>query len=329
MKRWLIPATLALVSILALGGCSATAAQGSSGNGSDAPATVTIALDWLAQPTNAGAYIALEKGYYADAGLDVTVQAGGTDASSIQVVAGGGAEFGLEYGGPILEARQKGIDVVALAPTLQSSPAVYVFHEGQDIQSLADLNGRTVYTQPASADWEYTVSEFGLDSVEAVQFQGSYAAFAADETAVAQGYATSTLDDLEAQGIAVESIPRVSEDDYGSILFTTQKLIDDNPELVEKFVAATVAGWDYIRDEPEDAAEILATYIEDSSVERILTEFTAQAEFIWTDDAATHQFGWQTQERWDAILDLQLSQGTVTDKDVLDGAWTTEYLPQS
>lgn len=324
MKRIRLLAPLVLATALTLSACS-DAGSTASNSGTD----VTIALDWLAQPTNAGAYIALENGYYDDVGLNVTVQPGGTEASSVKIVAGGGAQFGLEYGGPLLQAREKGIDVVALAPTLQKSPAVYVYHAGADIKTLADLNGRTVYTQPSSGDWELTVKEFDLDKASPVQFQGSYAPFAADNDAVAQGYATSTPATLAAQGIEVGTIPRISENDYGSVLFTTRKLIDDNPELVKKFVAATVKGWDFIRDEPQKAADILSAYIEDSSIEDIVAEFAAQVPYIWSGDADTHQFGWQTQERWDAIYELQLRQGTVTDRSVLDGAWTTDFLPTS
>ncbi|MFD6517682.1 ABC transporter substrate-binding protein [Rhodococcus sp. NPDC060176] len=324
MKRSCLLPPLVLAIALVLSACSSS--ETSSATDSN---KVTIALDWLAQPTNAGAYVALENGYYSDVGLDVAVQPGGTEASSVKIVAGGGAQFGLEYGGPLLAAREKGIDVVALAPTLQKSPAVYVYHADQNINSLADLNGRTVYTQPSSGDWELTVEEFGLDKADAVQFQGSYAPFATDPTAVAQGYATSTPAVLAAQGIEVKTIPRISENDYGSVLFTTRKLIDDNPELVRKFVAGTAKGWDFIRDNPRKAAEILASYIEDSSVDAILAEFDAQVPFIWSGDADAHQFGWQTQTRWDSIYDLQVRQGTVTDLKVLDGAWTTDYLPAS
>jgi NitT/TauT family transport system substrate-binding protein len=332
MKRTALLAPLALTALtalIALSGCSASTDVGSSAGDDQATQKVTIALDWLAQPSNAGAYVALKKGYYADAGLDVTVQPGGTDSSSLQIVAGGGAQFGLEYGSQLLQAREKGVDVVALAPTLQVSPAVYVFHSGQNITSLADLNGRTVYTQPASSEWEYTVKKFNLDAVNAVQFQGSYAAFAADERAVAQGYSTETPAALEAQGISVETIPRIDANDYGSVLFTTQKLIDDNPTLVKKFVAATSLGWDAIRDDPRGSAEILSAYIDDKTAADIELEFERQVDYIWTGDALTHQFGWQDEKRWNAIADLSVKQGTISNLSVLDGAWTTQFLPAS
>lgn len=309
-----------------LAACQSTADTPSAG-GTGGTTSVTIALDWLAQPSSGGTFIAEELGYYDEVGLDVTIQPGGTDASSVKVVGGGGAEFGLEYATGILEGREHGIEVVSLAPTLQISPEVYIFHAGQDITSAADFAGRTVYTQVSSVAWEHIVEQFDLTDVNAVQFQGSYAAWGTDETAVAQGYATSDILTLEDQGFDIGTIPAPNAMGYGSSIFTTQKMIDENPEVVANFVSATVRGWDYMREHPADAAEILAAYIQDSDVETILAQIEALEPYVWTEETLEHGFGYQTAERWDEITELAVDAGYISDSAAAEGAWTTEFLP--
>lgn len=325
----------ALIAVLLPGMLLAACASNDGETGTDArdstnvetPDRVTVALDWLAQTSNAGFYVAEANGYYDDAGIDVTIQPGGTSSTSVQIVAGDGAQFGLEYATQLLQAREQGIDVVSLAPTLQTTPSVYVFHAGQDIASIADLEGRTVHTQPASAEWEYVASKYELTDVSAVQFQGSYAAFAADETSVAQGYATSSPQQLQEQGIEVDTIKQDSADiNYGSSLFTTQELIDSDPELVSRFVEATARGWSDIQADPQAAAEILIGQVPDSTVDALTAEFAAQAPYVFEGDAAEHQYGWQSEQRWDAIAELALAWGIISDVSVAQGAWTTEFL---
>lgn len=309
---------------IALAGCAGPSGEPST----DGLEKVTIALDWLAQPSNAGGIVAAQElGYYEDAGVEVAIQAGGTEATSVKVVAGGGAQFGEETSGQILQARSQGIDVVCLMPTLQKGPAAYLFHKGQDITSPADLNGRTVYTQVSSPGWEWTVEKYGLTDVNAVQFTGSYAAFVLDETAVAQGYLTNAPAQLAAQGVEVGILDNPTNIDYSTCLFTTQKLIDENPELVRSVVEATAKGWEYFGDNIEQVAEWLQPLAEDQSVDDLVAESEALVPFIWTGDATDVQFGWQTQERWDATLQLALDMKIITDPSVADGAWTTEFLP--
>src|SRR5712691_8740899 len=76
---------------------------------------VTVRLKWLHQAQFAGFYVAKDKGYYAAAGLDVSIQPGGSDFPAIQMVAGGSEQFGVTGADQILIARSKGVPVVAIA----------------------------------------------------------------------------------------------------------------------------------------------------------------------------------------------------------------------
>lgn len=290
-----------------------------------ASAPVTFALDWFPSPSNGAAYVAQARGYYAAAGLDVRIQPGSSQALSIQLVAADQAQFGLETAGQIIEARARGIPIIALAATLQRSPVALFFHRGQAIHSYADLNGRTVYTQIATPEWQYQKVRYHLDHVTDIQFRGSYAGFAADPRAVAQGYLTSTGDELAAQGIATESIVSAEDVGYGSVLFTTEAMLREHPQIVRAFVQATVAGWTYYRDHIEEVSRLLLPHSRGRTESDLAREGHRQIEFIWTGDALEHGFGWMTAPRWQRTIDQLVLEGAIKPVSATS-VFTTRFL---
>jgi NitT/TauT family transport system substrate-binding protein len=289
---------------------------------------VTLQLDWLPQLGNAGpAFIAKKQGYYEAAGLDVTIQPGGTSASAVKVVAGGGAQFGQEYAGVILQARSQGAELVGLFGSYQKVPAGYVYHVGQDVKSIADFNGRTVYTQVASSNWETTKKTYKLDNVTDLQFQG-YAAFAQDERAIAQGYGTTAEDELAEQGINVKWIPDpLRADDYPGTFFTTKQLIDTNPELVRNFVAATVKGWEFIAAHPDEAAQLLTEFVPDRSAAQLRKEIDQVTPFVVACEEAAHGFGYQTEARWEKVAAELVESGDIPSAEFVKGAFDPSFFP--
>jgi NitT/TauT family transport system substrate-binding protein len=341
-RRRLLPAllagALALVLAAALAACGSsddadagTAAAGggaTTGAPSSERASVTLALDWFAQPSSGGPYAAQDAGLYDRAGLDVTIQPGTAHATSVQIVGAGRAQFGLETAENIVQARAQGIPVVALAATLQRSPAALFFHEGQPISSYRDLDGRVVYTQIGAPQWIYQKRKYGLDDVKDRQFAGSYAAFAQDEKAVAQGYLTSTPAQLEAQGLKVRALPNPEAIGYGSVLFTTEQEIAEHPDVVRRFVAATAAGWERYRTDVPGVSRVLARQAKGRTVADLEAEGRAQEAFIWTGDAA-QAWGVMTRARWQAVADELLKEGAIRSPIDVDAAFTTEFLPAS
>lgn len=324
MKHRILPLLLAVGATLGLVACGSD--DGGSADGGTR--STTLALDWFAQPSSGGPYAAQAEGFYRDRKLDVTIQPGSAQATSIQIVGGGKAQFGLETAENILQARDKGVPIVALAATLQKSPAVLLYHQGQDIESDRDLNGRTVYTQIGSPVWQWQKKHYGLDDVKDRQFAGSYAPFAKDQRAVAQGYVTSSPAQLKAQGVDVAVLENPEGTGYGSVLFTTEKEIRDHPDVVRDVVAATVEGWTYYRDHVAQVSEVLAKNAKGRTIEDLNAEGEAQKPFIWTGDATTHGFGWTTAARWQATADLLLKAGAISKPADVAKAFTTDYLPK-
>src|SRR6516162_6541835 len=117
-------------------GLSLTAAQ--------AADNVTIQLKWVAQAQFAGYFVAKEKGFYRDAGLDVTIKPGGPDIAPPQVIAGGGADVIIDWMPSALASREKGVPLVNVSQTFQKSGLELTCSKASGVKSPADFPGRTL-----------------------------------------------------------------------------------------------------------------------------------------------------------------------------------------
>src|SRR5215813_4039 len=105
---------------------------------------VKLQLKWVTQAQFAGYYAALAKGYYKDMGLDVTILPGGPDITPEQVVASGGADFGIDWLPSLLSSREHASNLVNVAQVYARSGMREISFTGKNIKGVADLKGKTV-----------------------------------------------------------------------------------------------------------------------------------------------------------------------------------------
>jgi NitT/TauT family transport system substrate-binding protein len=125
--------TTALAGVLALGAGMAQAAD-----------NVTLQLKWVTQAQFAGYYVAKDKGFYKDEGLNVTIKPGGPDVSPAQVIAGGGADVVLDWMPSALASREKGLDLVNIAQPFKRSGMMLTCRKDAGVSSPADFAGKTL-----------------------------------------------------------------------------------------------------------------------------------------------------------------------------------------
>src|SRR5450631_4300205 len=123
---------------------------------------VTLQADWYPQPEHGGFYTALVKGYYKDAGLDVTIHPGGPYIVAEEQVSAGAAQFGMSSSDRVLESIANGQPLVAVAATMQRDPQGIMVRKDSPIRSFADLNGHAVAVKPGSAWFAYIEKRFQL-----------------------------------------------------------------------------------------------------------------------------------------------------------------------
>ncbi|MED4403430.1 ABC transporter substrate-binding protein [Metabacillus fastidiosus] len=302
----------------------------SSAETSGEPKKVTQVLDWFPQPTHGGLYTAQVKDFYKENNLDVTIQPGGPQVSPVQIVSSGQAEFGLASADSILLAREQGIPIVGVAALLQKSPSALFYHKGDSIQSFADLNGRKVYAHLPATYWKYLKHTYKLDRVEEFQFNGQYTNFINDKKSLTQGYTTNTPSSLKKENVEVESLLVADSgyEPYYSIIFTTEKYLKENPDIVKAYVAASIKGWDFYKDHIEVGSEALKEVNKDASLEELNDEAKLQKEFVYGGEAAENGVGYMSLERWQTLNEQLHEIGELKKNEDVQKAFTTEFLPE-
>jgi ABC-type nitrate/sulfonate/bicarbonate transport system substrate-binding protein len=228
-----------------------------------ADTAVTVRLKWFNQAQFAGFYMAQDKGYYKAAGLDVNIQPGGPDFPAVQMVAGGNEQFGVTGADQILIARSKGVPVVALAVIYRRNPFVLFSLSKSGIKTPSDWVGKKVGVQIGGDEeliYRAVLAKAGIDKSRLTEIPVKFdiSPLLAGAIDVWPGYLINEVLTAKEKGFDVNIIYPA---DYGiniyaDTLFTTEAMIEKQPDVVRNFVAATVKGWESAIAAPEEAATI-------------------------------------------------------------------------
>lgn len=318
--------------LMILGACSSKETKGNANekeekSGKDGFGKVTLVTNWFAQAEHGGNYTADKKGFYEEAGIDMTIEPGGPQISSTQIVASGKAQFGFTQAEDILIARDKGIPLVVVGAIFQKSPQVLITHKGKGAK-FEDLNGKKVYTAPGSGYWEFIKKAYKLDKVKDMAYTGSLATFIDDEDAVTQGYATNEPFSISEQGVDTDFlyIHDAGFETYANVIFTTEDIVKENPEMVKAFMDSTRKGWEYYRDNSDEMNPYLHEKNPELSLDALAYGAKMEEELIFGGDAEEHGFGYMSEERWVNLQSTLLDLDIIKNKDDVKQAYTLDFL---
>ncbi|WP_425471369.1 ABC transporter substrate-binding protein [Thalassobius vesicularis] len=233
---------------------------------------VTLQLKWVTQAQFAGYYVALDKGFYAEEGLDVTIKPGGPDIAPAQVIAGGGADVVLDWMPSALASREKGLALVNIAQPFKSSGMMLTCRKDAGVASPADFKGKTLGVWFFGNEYPFLSwmsklgysTEGGADGVTVLK-QG----FNVDPILQGQAACVSTMTYNEYwqiidAGLSPDDLVVFKYEDQGvATLEDGMYVLEDNlkdPAFVEKmvkFVRASMKGWKWAEENPDDAAMIV------------------------------------------------------------------------
>ncbi|WP_246362427.1 ABC transporter substrate-binding protein [Paenibacillus alba] len=290
----------------------------------------TLVLNWFAEPEHGGNFAALAKGYYKDAGFDMTLMPGGPSVSSTQIVASGKAQFGMANGDDILVARQEGIPVVAIATSMQKSPQALFYHKDSGIKDFSDLNGHKVYVASTASFWQFMKKKYKLDNAQEMKYTGQLVNFVSDKNALTQGYVTSEPFTLEQQKVEFGTLLNADSgyNIYAGVYFTTEKMIAEHPDQVKAFVEATVKGWDYYKDHSEEINPSIKEKNPDMGLDMMKFSAAKEMDFVFGGDAATKGTGIMTKERWEEVQKQLVDVGILKSAESIDKVFTTQFMPK-
>jgi NitT/TauT family transport system substrate-binding protein len=293
-KSTLIAALLLAVPV-ALTGCRSE--QPGAGNGLT---PVRLQLDWYPQPEHGGFYAAQMLGYYKAEGLDVSILPLPEYGSAAQLVSTGKADIGLGSSDQILEWDSNGLPLLAVAATMQHDPQAIMIHKESPIHDFKDLEGQTISAQPGATWLKYVISRYDLHNVRQIPTTHSIANFLADPNYLQQIFVTSEPFFARQAGAEVRTLP-ISSSGYDPyrVQFTTRDFAAGHPDVVARFVRASIRGWqEYLRNPAPTNALLLKL---NPALNPAQEAYTAQAlrdgGFI-TGSAGDSQTGEMTAARW-------------------------------
>jgi NitT/TauT family transport system substrate-binding protein len=242
-------------------GAAPTTAAASDGELTD----VHLTLEWVVQTEFAGYYVARAKGFYQEEGIDLTIQPGGPDVNPVQLLVAGDTDIAVNAFGNALVARESGADVISIGQVFERSAFRLVSFADAGIDTAEDFAGKTVglwggfnpalYATAGKYDLvpdeDFTVFNQGFD-MEAL-FSGEVdlaSAMTYNEYAqalVGAGEREIAVFDFNEEGTAT----------LENALIVTRDWAEENPDLAEGFIRATMKGWLYCRDNPEECTDVV------------------------------------------------------------------------
>ena len=327
IARVVTSALLFMIVVSFLTGCGGSAAPAA------APVEVSVRLKWVHQAQFAGIYMADKEGYYKEENLKVTIEPVDFEQMvSVDKVKEGKNTFGVGAANEVLVARSNGVLVKAIAVVFRINPEIFMSIGDVKVSKPQDLIGKKVGINPGgSGDWilRAMIGKAGIDpsqiemadpktfdTLECLQKLGFD---------VCNAYSTDAIVKADMQGIKNSAI---WPGDYGvpfyaDVLFTTDDFIAKNPDVVERFVRATLRGWKAAIENPEKAADVTLSYDPQLQRDFQLGSLKASIPLI---DTGGQPVGLMEPDMWQQMYDILLEQKVITQPFDVTTAYTNQFM---
>lgn len=323
---------LFVILCLLLAACSADTGNESQKDGE--LEKIQFVLDWTPNTNHTGLYVAQEKGFFAQQGLDVEIMLPG-EAGADQLVAAGKAQFGISAQETITEARAQEIPIVSIAAILQHNTSGFASLKKAGIESPKDYEGKTYGGWGAPVEQAVISSLMDKEQADVNQVKiinmGNSDFFTAVERDIdfAWIYYAWTGIEAELRGIDLnmQYLKDFSDklDYYTPVITTSEKMISDNPDTVRAFVKAVTQGYEFAIDNPDEAASMLSKAVPDLDEELV----KASQQWItskYLDDAP--RWGEQKLEIWQGYAEWMTDNNLLDGEFIAEDAFTNEFLPK-
>jgi NitT/TauT family transport system substrate-binding protein len=210
---------------------------------------VTLATDWRAEAEHGGFYQALVDGTYTRNGLDVTIQQGGPQLNNRLLLAAGRVDFAVGANTiQMFEAAQENVPIVTVAGFFQVDPVIFMSHPDAGLDRFEDLPKATAFiaSDMRASVWQWLKQAYGFRDDKVKPYGFNSAPFIADAHSIQQGYLTSEPYAIEKRGGFKPNVFLLSDygyDDYATTIDVRADRIASNPDLVQRFVDASIIGW--------------------------------------------------------------------------------------
>ena len=295
---------------------------------------VRLLTNWFAEAEHGGFYQAIATGIYQRHGLEVNLRPGGPQVNHAQLLAAGVLDFNIASNSfvPLNFAREN-IPMVAVAAIFQKDPSVLIAHPGQGNDSLAQLKGKPIMigSDTRVTSWQFLTQKFGYTDDQIRPYAFSVAPFLADPKAIQQGYVTSEPFIIEKQAVqpVVMLLADAGYTSYGALIETSQKLAHDKPDLVQRFVDASIEGWySYLDGDPTPGNALIKRDNPEMTDALIAYGIDKMKKYGVVDsgDAKTHGIGAMNEARWRDFFETMAKAGLYPPEMDVRQAFTVQFV---
>lgn len=290
---------------------------------------ISLRLPWLLNVQAAGYVMALEKGFYEEAGLNVEILPGGPNLNSTALVASGANTFGTNDVNGIIMGQNQGMDLIMVAACFQRHPGGVITLAEDEINEPADLVGKTLaYNE--GGPWTLTkamlaAAGVSLDDIDLVVSPSTELLINRNVDAKT-GFTVNEPIAVELAGLPT-SVMLPSDfgiETYAEVIFTTRAFADANPETVSAFVAATIQGYEYAYANREETVETVLSINNQLDPVQQTEQLNRQESYIFTGAPVCDLDGSVVSGTMDVLIEFA---NLVTELDP-ETLYTTEFLPQ-
>jgi NitT/TauT family transport system substrate-binding protein len=298
---------------------------------------VSMALDWIYQGPNVGFTLARDKGFYREAGLDVTVNSGKGSGTTAQLIASKASQFGFSDGYAVANGIAKGMTIKTIGSVYRKNPAALIVLADSGITSPKQLEGKTIAMTAGSGQfqqWPAFAKGAGIDAskVQMVNIDpaGVGPALVNRKVDAIGGYAQGYVPAIEIRAKLQVRIFWFA--DYGVSVVSNGIIVHDDllksdPELLRTFVAPSIRGFLYGRQHPEEAVASVIKYLPTADPTIVRRELELSWKTWVTPNTKGKPLGWEAEADWASTLQVLKQYGGATAPLEPSQVFTNEFVP--
>lgn len=300
--------------------------------------TINFRMDWTIYGVHAPFFLALERGYYREQGLDVKILEGQGSATVAKLIAQGDSQFAFIDYATMAKGIGQGLPITGVFGITETGPWIIISHKSNPIRSPKELEGKTIAMAPAEATAQIfpaLLAHSGVDPAKVTIVNPAVGAkatlFLEGRVDAITGSINTQLPQVEAQGAKVSYF---SFADFGVNLMAhgitvSNAYLASNGEQVRKFLRATARGWQEAKKDPDAAVQaIFKSYPQYRDQEAVLRrELELSFPLMETSRTRGKPIGWMSKEDWQETLDILQKYAGMAERFPVERYFTNAYLP--
>ena len=291
---------------------------------------IKLSLDWVPQGEHGGYFQAIAKGYYADQNIEVEIIPGGPSVNTKAMLMADQVEFNIGGSAGALNYAKQDLPFKAVAAFFQKTPQVLMSHPNVGIDHPNDFQGKTIFISNFGrlSFWGFIKNKYNLSDDQLKAYNFNSQPFIDDPQSIQQGYLSS--EPFAIQKVAgFEPVVHLLADHgfsaYANTIETSNKLIEENPDLIKRFIAASRLGWqDYLANDPQPAFDLIQKLNPDMPSDKLAYAHQKMIEYnIVTGD--NQKIGCMNAARWKEFYEMSLELGIYESAFDHEKAYTLEF----